>query len=311
MEDAKLIGQRLSKDYMDYKALKPSQGSAMTGAGAQLPSASVLGNLKSVPSDITNPVAKKMIADLQAKRSGIAPAPQVTPQEANTLVTLGKDIEGKPVQEDLKDMPHMLIAGQTGSGKSYKMNEMLQELMHNNTPDKLKMMLVDPKGTEFPDFDNKYSVLPKGAVKDPETAISALTWLNGEMNNRLANGTNNPKIVLAVDELADLLQNSPASTQRILGSLAAKTRSAGIHMMLATQRPDADVLKGIMKANIPARMAFKTPDKVNSNIILGRSGAEALEPHQSIYMSPQHGEPQQLFPTSYTGPAAPVAGVQA
>ncbi len=265
---------------------------------------------------ITNPVVAKMIQEAAARKQQGASAlplvpgnstPKATPPipqaVANTLVTLGKDAEGKPVQEDLEDMPHMLIAGQTGSGKSYKMKEMLTELMHNNTPDQLKTLLVDPKGTEFSGMDTKYSVSPTmPIVKNPEQAITALTWLNGEMDRRLSKGENSPKIVAAIDELGDLLANSPPSVERTLTRLAAKSRSAGIHMLLGTQRPDATVLKGLMKANIPARMAFKTPDATNSRIILGRGGAEALEPYHSIYMSPKQGVPTQLFPSSYTGP---------
>lgn len=266
------------------------------GAGSQLPSPQPMA-----------PEAKAAIMAKMGLPSADGAAKPITPALANLMVTLGKDEAGKPVQEDLSSMPHMMIAGQTGSGKTYKMKEMLSELERNNTPDKLKVMAIDPKGSgDFDALGGKYAVMPDGPAKDPETAITDLTWLNGEMNNRLAKGVSDPKIVMAIDELGDLLQNSPASTQRILTSLAQKSRSAGIHMLLGTQRPDATVLKGLMKANIPARMAFKTPDKVNSNIILGRSGAEALEPYQSIYMSPQHGEPQKLFPSSYAGPAEKV-----
>lgn len=207
---------------------------------------------------------------------------------ANTAVTIGNGPDGKPVTENLENMPHMLIAGQTGSGKSFKMRQMLDELARNNTPDNLKLMVVDPKGTEFPDLDPKYSMIPKGTIKDPESAISALTWLGGEMDRRLAKGENTPKVVLAVDELADLLMNSPKSTERTITRLAQKSRSAGIHMMLSTQRPDADVLKGLIKANIPARLAFKTPDSTNSRIILGTKGAESLGQYHSMYMSPKH-----------------------
>lgn len=215
---------------------------------------------------------------------------------ANTAITIGNDESGKPVTENLEAMPHMLISGQTGSGKSYKMRQMLGELMKNNTPDNMKFMVIDPKGTEFPDIDPNYSITPKGVIKDPETAISGLTWLGGEMDRRLSKGESKPRIVVAVDELADLLMNSPPSVQRTLTRLAQKSRSAGINMMLSTQRPDADVLKGIMKANIPARLAFKTTDSTNSRIILGTGGAEKLAPHQSIYISPQHTSPINLNP---------------
>lgn len=307
------VAHRMQLDYIRDLAKKTH------GEGGNLPSPknrTATGDT----SGITNPMVAKMIQDASARKQagGVsalppasAPAGQAppTPQEAkalvNTLLTLGKDEAGNPVQEKLEDMPHMLIAGQTGSGKSYKMKEMLTELMHNNTPDLLKTLLIDPKGTEFSGMDTKYSVSPTTPiVKNPEQAITALTWLNGEMDRRLSQGIDKPKIVAAVDELGDLLANSPPSVERTLSRLAAKSRSAGIHMLLGTQRPDASVLKGLMKANIPARMAFKTPDKVNSNIILGRSGAEALEPHHSIYMSPQRGAPVSLFPSSYTGPQA-------
>lgn len=295
-------GNLMARNYMDNLQNKQGAGSQLPSAAPLAPDAkaAIMAKMNLTPSSPSASALPQMGAQATAP-AAITPAKQEA--LANLLVTLGKDEAGKPIQEDLGTMPHMMIAGQTGSGKSYKMNEMLQELMHNNTPDNLKMMLVDPKGTEFPNFDNKYSVLPKGAIKDPESAVSAMTWLEGEMDHRLKNGISSPKIVLAVDELADLLMNSPPSVQRTLTRLAQKSRSAGINMMLATQRPDAGVLKGLMKANIPARMAFKTPDSMNSRIILGRTGAEGLEPHQSMYMSPLHGVPEKLFPTSYTGPA--------
>lgn len=311
------VSHRMQLDYIRGVAAKTH------GEGGKAPNKK--GRLETGDtSGVSNPAVAQMIKDAAAHKQqsampvgGASPSalppvmgnqppktPATIPQAlANTLLTLGKDEAGNPVQEDLKDMPHMLIAGQTGSGKSYKMKEMLSELMHNNTPDQLKTLLIDPKGTEFSGMDTKYSVSPTmPIVKNPEQAITALTWLNGEMDRRLSQGVDSPKIVAGIDELGDLLANSPPSVERTLTRLAAKSRSAGIHMLLGTQRPDASVLKGLMKANIPARMAFKTPDKVNSNIILGRSGAEALEPYHSIYMSPKQGVPTQLFPSSYTGP---------
>lgn len=295
-------GDMLARNYM-------SNLQTRQGEGAQLPSA-----LPMSPDAKAAIMAKMGLGAAPSALPNVNAAPATAPAPtvpaippANTMLTLGKDEAGNPVQEDLKDMPHMLIAGQTGSGKSYKMKEMLNELMHNNTPEQLKTLLVDPKGTEFSDMDTSHAISPTmPIVKNPEQAISALTWLNGEMDRRLSKGIDSPKIVAAVDELGDLLANSPPSVERTLSRLAAKSRSAGIHMMLATQRPDAQVLKGLMKANVPARMAFKTPDATNSRIILGRSGAESLLPRESIYMSPHQGVPMKLYPSSYSGPAAKI-----
>ena len=228
---------------------------------------------------------------------------------------LGKDVSGKPLILDLSKMPHMLIAGATGAGKSVCMNTILTGLLMKYSPEDLRLILVDPKTVEFHTYNNlPHLVVP--VITNAKKVSLGLRWVIEEMERRFQyfnqagvrdlNGYNNrpliqqkdlfnndvdnedinsekesipsrlPYIVVVIDELADLMAVAQAEIESAIARLAAKSRAAGIHMILATQRPDVKVITGTIKANFPARVAFKVSQKVDSRTILDRMGADAL-----------------------------------
>ena len=209
-------------------------------------------------------------------------------------VALGKDISGQATVIDLAKMPHLLIAGATGSGKSICINSILMSLLYKSTPDEVKLLLVDPKVVELSIYNGiPHLLIP--VVTDPEKASGALAWAVSEMLNRYKlfadksvrdfNGYNKslgenekklPQIVIVIDELADLMMAAPTEVEDSICRLAQMARAAGMHLVIATQRPSADVITGIIKANIPSRIAFAVSSSMNSRIILDASGAEKL-----------------------------------
>lgn len=205
---------------------------------------------------------------------------------------IGKDISGKPILGDLSKMPHLLIAGQTGSGKSVMINTLLTSLLFDNSPADLKLILVDPKQVEMGQY-NEIPHLLAPVIHEPEKCISALKWAVEEMNRRLRTmaqaGKRNideynqekesdgmPYIIIVIDELADLMMMAARDVESLIVRLAQKARAAGIHLVLATQRPSVDVITGLIKANVPARIAFTVASQVDSRTIIDQIGAEKL-----------------------------------
>ncbi len=213
--------------------------------------------------------------------------------ESSTLgFAVGKSISGAPVVADLEDMPHLLIAGQTKSGKSVMINTLLASLLYRNSPSDLKMILIDPKHVEMAPYEDiPHLIAP--VITDPEKCISALKWAVAEMERRLKTfaevkqrdiqGYNKlkkeegmPYIVVVIDELADLMMMAARDVEALIVRIAQKARAAGIHLVLATQRPDAKTVTGLIKANVPGRIAFAVQDQINSRIIIDSMGAEKL-----------------------------------
>lgn len=205
---------------------------------------------------------------------------------------IGKDIAGNPVVADLAKMPHMLVAGQTGSGKSVMINTFLTSLLYRNSPSDLKLILVDPKQVEMAPYNDIPHLLTP-VINEPEKCISALKWAVAEMERRLRTmaevGKRNiaeynnvkkeegmPYIVIVIDELADLMMMAARDVEALIVRLAQKARAAGIHLVLATQRPSVDVITGLIKANVPARIAFTVASQVDSRTIIDQMGAEKL-----------------------------------
>ncbi len=210
-------------------------------------------------------------------------------------LALGKDIVGNPFLTDLKKLPHLLIAGTTGSGKSVGINAMILSLLYKNSPDNLKLIMIDPKMLEFSIFNDIPHLLTP-VITEPKKAIIALANTVTEMEKRYKimsktktkniEGYNEkakkegldtfPYIVVVIDELADLMMTSGKEVEFYIARLAQMARASGIHLIVATQRPSVDVVTGLIKANLPSRISFKVGQKIDSKIILDTMGAESL-----------------------------------
>lgn len=205
---------------------------------------------------------------------------------------IGKDISGAPIMGDLATMPHLLVAGQTNSGKSVMINTILTSLLYRNSPADLKLILVDPKHVELTPYNEVPHLLTE-VITEPEKCISALKWAVAEMERRYrtlsaasAKNINEynakkleegmPYIVIVIDELADLMMMAARDVEALIVRIAQKARAVGIHLVLATQRPSVDVITGLIKANVPARIAFTVNSQVDSRTIIDQVGADKL-----------------------------------
>ena len=223
---------------------------------------------------------------------GILTSKQWTGNAEPLGFAVGKDIGGDAVVGELNKMPHLLIAGQTGSGKSVMINTLLSSLLYRNSPSDMRVILVDPKQVEMTPYQDIPHLLTP-IITEPEKTISALKWAVNEMERRYSllaevkvrdiksyNGKNPeermPYIIIVIDELADLMMIAARDVEALIVRLAQKARAVGIHLVLATQRPSVDVITGLIKANIPARIAFTVASQVDSRTILDGVGAEKL-----------------------------------
>jgi len=236
-------------------------------------------------------------------------------KKSSLAIGLGQDVAGQPIAADLAAMPHLLIAGTTGSGKSVCVNSIIAGLLLLNTPDDLKLVMVDPKRVELTGY-NGVPHLAAPVVVDMDRVIGTLQWAMREMDNRYkmfadvgARNINDynkkirknkdtkklPHIVIIIDELADLMMLSPEDTERGITRLAQMARATGIHMIIATQRPSVDVVTGIIKANFPARIAFAVASSTDSRVILDTTGAERLLGQgDMLFQSPDAAAPARL-----------------
>jgi len=212
-------------------------------------------------------------------------------KEVSLPITLGKSISGTPLVADLASMPHLLVAGTTGSGKSVCINSIILSLLYKHSPDTCKLILIDPKMLELSSYEGIPHLLTP-VITDASKATSALSWTVREMENRYklmsSEGVRNidgynqkhklkmPYIVVAVDEMSDLMLVSGKEIEGYVQKLSAMARAAGIHIIMATQRPSVDVITGTIKANFPTRISFQVSSKIDSKTILGEQGAEQL-----------------------------------
>lgn len=240
-----------------------------------------------IPNQTSRPVMLSELMNTEAFQSSKSPL----------TAALGLDISGTPIITDLQKMPHGLIAGATGSGKSVCINSLLVSLLYKATPDQLKLLLIDPKMVELAPY-NRIPHLVSPVITDAKAATVALKWAVEEMERRYQlfshtgvrnmekyneyashpdhTGEKLPYILIVIDELADLMMVAPNDVEESISRIAQKARACGIHMIVATQRPSVDVITGLIKANIPTRVSFSVSSQIDSRTILDASGAEKL-----------------------------------
>ena len=240
-------------------------------------------------------------------------SPEFNKSSSLLSLALGKSVAGKTYIADLNQMPHLLIAGATGSGKTVSINTMILSILYKAKPEDVNFLLIDPKMVELTIY-NGIPYLKSPVITDVKYAVAALKWIVGEMENRYrrfaATGTRDifeynqkfggegekiPFIVIIIDELADLMATASAQVEQVIIRLAQMSRAVGIHLVLATQRPSVNVITGIVKANLPARLAFEVISKVDSRTILDMNGAESLLGRgDMLYLSPGEAKPVRL-----------------
>ncbi len=311
--DAEETSRRLTRALADFgveaKVSRAVVGPRVTRYELRLGSGVKVGKVRNLQQDIAYALAAtevRILAPIPGKSAVGVEVPNTRPatvtlgdafQEysgANDMalpVGLGKDISGRAVFLDLAEMPHLLVAGTTGSGKSVMLNSLLTSLLLTTDPRRVKMVLVDPKRVELAPF-GRIPHLITPVVTDVKKAANALSWAVAEMERRyevLERGgvrslevynerSENPMpyVVVVIDELADLMMAAAAKVEDAVIRLAQKARAVGIHLVVATQRPSVDVITGMIKANIPSRIAFAVSSQVDSRVILDASGAESL-----------------------------------
>lgn len=236
---------------------------------------------------------------------------EMAKQKSKLVVALGRDTASRPMIVDIGRMPHCLIAGTTGSGKSACINSFITSLLYRNSPDELKLILVDPKRVEMSGYNDIPHLLCP-VITEQEKILSSLKWAMSEMDRRYrlfqSVGVRNiqayndmsgfqalPNIVIFVDELADLMMFAPVEVEDAITRLAQLARATGIHLVVATQRPSVDVITGLIKANIPCRIAFNVSSMVDSRVILDGPGAEKLLGRgDMLYMPPDASKPMRV-----------------
>ena len=257
--------------------------------------------------------------EIPNRRSEIVPLKKMLSSEIMTsnqhplVVPLGLDVSGKPQVVNITQMPHALIAGTTGSGKSVLLNAWICSILFRSTPQDIRLILVDPKRVELTQYNGIPHLLTE-VIVEPDKIISALKWTVGEMENRYkifakANARNIesynsqlkdpnekvPYILFVIDELADLMIYAPGEAEENITRIAQMARATGIHLILATQRPSVDVITGLMKANIPARVAFNVASLIDSRVVLDTPGAEKLVGRgDMLFLPPEQAKPRRI-----------------
>lgn len=296
--------------------LKPADGvklSKITGLHNDLSLA-----LAAHPIRIEAPIPGKSLVGVEVPNQKVAAvnlkeilrSQEFKQRKTNLTVALGKDVSGKVWAADLSKMPHLLVAGSTGSGKSVCLNTVIVSLLYQNSPDDLRLIMVDPKRVEFTVYNGIPHLLTP-VITDTVKTVNALKWVIGEMDRRFEllskhgkrdisafnQETNEkmPYLVLIIDELADLMAVAAAEVEAAIIRLAQMARAVGIHLILATQRPSVNIITGLIKANITTRIAFAVASSTDSRTILDTSGAEKLLGRgDMLYTCPDLGKPKRL-----------------
>lgn len=314
--DVEMEGANIGPKVTQY-TLKPPSGVKLSRISALETNLAL--NLKAQALRIEAPIPGQAAVGIEVPNEkaadvrlyGILNAKQWSQAAEPLSFAIGKDIAGEAVLGELNKMPHLLIAGQTGSGKSVMINTLLTSLLYRNSPSSMRLILVDPKQVEMAPYEDIPHLLAP-IITEPEKTISALKWAVNEMERRydLMAGEKvrdiksynarmveeaMPYVVIVIDELADLMMIAARDVEALIVRLAQKARAVGIHLVLATQRPSVDVITGLIKANIPARIAFTVASQVDSRTILDQIGAEKLLGQgDMLLLTPQMSKPKRI-----------------
>ncbi len=310
LENASLLIKTLSNFGVDTKMGQVTLGPTITRYEVQPNPGVKVSRIVNLSDDIALSLAAKSIrieAPIPGKSAIGIEVPNDEPQvvglrdvlgskefkedSSSLAIGLGKDISGNPVIADIGKMPHLLVAGATGSGKSVCINTIINSVLYKATPEEVKLLLIDPKVVELAHY-NGIPHLLSPVVTDPKKAANALNWAVVEMNKRYKlfaelgvkditsynekSETKLPKVVIIIDELADLMMAAANEVEDYICRLAQMARAAGMHLIIATQRPSVDVITGVIKANVPSRIAFAVSSQTDSRTILDMGGAEKL-----------------------------------
>ncbi|MBQ7793775.1 MAG: DNA translocase FtsK 4TM domain-containing protein [Clostridia bacterium] len=313
LETSKKLMETLKSFGVEAKLLQVTNGPAVTRYEIQLNAGVKISKITglsedialnlAVPTVLVAPVPGKAAVGIEVPNNSVGlvcvrellESDEFTKSNSKLTVALGKDIGGRVIIGDIGKFPHILIAGSTGSGKSVCINTIITSILYKASPDEVKLIMIDPKVVELGVYNGiPHLLIP--VVTDPKRAAGALNWAVGEMMKRYSmfaeTGTRNldgynehiekeggekmPKIVIIIDELADLMMVAAKEVEDYICRLAQLARAAGIHLIIATQRPSVDVITGLIKANVPSRIAFAVSSGVDSRTILDRVGAEKL-----------------------------------
>ena len=307
--DVSMIGEKVGPTVVQYR-LKPAEGVKLNRIDNLKKDLSLALKAKSIR--IQSPIPGVGLVGIEVpndKRDmvGIREViehPNFINHRSNLAMAVGKDINGEYIVADLGKMPHLLIAGQTGSGKSVGMNGFILSLLYKNSPDMLRMIMVDPKRVELGIYNGIPHLLTP-VINDPEKALNALKWSVaemirrydvlqvararnlGEFNEKASKKDRMPHIVIIIDELADLMMSgNKKEVENTIARVAQMARAVGMHLIIATQRPSVDIITGLIKANIPSRIAFTVASQIDSRTILDSIGAEDLLGYGDLLYSP-------------------------
>lgn len=298
---------------------KPAEGVKLTAITARASDLALA--LAAHPIRVEAPIPGKSAVGIEVpnKQAALVTLREVLQAEdyqnakSNLALAIGRDVAGEPVIVDLAKMPHLMIAGATGSGKSVCVNGIILSLIFSNSPATLRLILVDPKRVEFTMYDGIPHLLTS-VIQDVDKTVNALRWAIAEMERRFQLFSNNhfrnlaeynahphpeegllPYIIIIIDELADLMAQAAQEVEGAIVRLSQMARATGIHLVVATQRPSVDVITGLIKANIPTRIAFAVASQIDSRTIIDQAGAEKLLGNgDMLYLGSEFGRPKRI-----------------
>ncbi|MGI6776298.1 MAG: DNA translocase FtsK [Patescibacteria group bacterium] len=331
-KNADIIEKTLDSFGIKAKVVEVNPGPAVTQYAIRVAPGTKLSKILSLSNDlalalaaptgqirIEAPIVGRSLAGIELPNSSLRvvnlrqmlASPALKKSKSKLTVGLGLDVSGQAVVADIGKMPHVLIAGQTGAGKSVLLNAWISTFLFRSTPEEVKMILIDPKRVELTQYEGIPHLL-SSVIVDPPKVVSALKWATKEMDNRYKlfaeAGVRNiddynekagfaalPYLVIIIDELADIMFFSPAEVETAICRLAQMARATGIHLVIATQRPSVDVLTGLIKANIPCRISFAVASMTDSRVILDTPGAEKLLGRgDMLYLPPDRAKPLRI-----------------